>query len=198
MQAIIHEDKSAPIPDTTGGSQVSSISFDTGKVAMQIFGSWMIPPYATLPFDWGVAPVPAGPKGSVPAAFPNGMGIGKGTQHPDEAWEWIKFCTSEQGQQIISEEGLAQPTLEAIMDGDAFMKASEKADMNIVKQELLRSQGPNAVARWAMIGGEADSHINTAMDSILIYGEDVETVKAETVPACNQILDEVAQGIVQG
>lgn len=198
MQDIIHVDKSAPIPDTTGGSQVSNISFDTGKVAMQLFGSWMIPTYATLPFNWAVAPIPTGPKGRLPAAFPNGMGIGGGSKNQDAAWEWIKFCTSEEGQNIIAEEGLAQPTLEAIMDTDAFMNASEKADMSIVKEALLESKGPNAVARWEEIGGATNSYINSAMDRILIYGEDVSAVMAEIVPPCDTILAEVKEGKVQG
>lgn len=198
MQDIIHVDQSAPIPDTTGGSQVSNISFDTGKVAMQLFGSWMIPTYATLPFNWGVAPIPRGPQGRLPAAFPNGMGIGGSSKNQDAAWEWIKFCTSEEGQKIIAEEGLAQPTLEAIMDTDTFMNASEKADMSIVKEALLESKGPNAVARWAEIGGNTDSYINSAMDRILIYGEDVAAVMAEIVPPCDAILQEVKEGKVQG
>ena len=198
MQEMIHKDGSAPVPDTTGGSQVSNISFDTGKVAMQLFGSWMIPTYETLPFNWGVAPIPSGPEGRVPAAFPNGMGIGYGTENREAAWEWIKFCTSEEGQQIIAEEGLAQPTLESIMDSEAFMSASEKADMSIVKEALLESKGPNAVARWAEIGGNTDSFLNTAMDRILIYNEDVETVLDEAVAQCNEVLKEVQAGNVQG
>ena len=197
-QDLIHVDKSAPIPDTTGGSQVSSISFDTGKVAMQIFGSWMIPTYATLPFNWGVASVPQGPKGAIPAAFPNGLGIGYGSKNQDAAWEWIKFCTSEDGQRLISQEGLAQPTLEAIMDSDTFMKASEKADMSIVKSSLLKSQGPNAVARWAEIGGNSDSFINSALDRIYIYNEDAEKVLKEAAANCNKVLEEVKAGKVQG
>jgi multiple sugar transport system substrate-binding protein len=198
MQAIIHEDRSAPIPDTTGGSQVSNISFDTGKVAMQLFGSWMIPTYATLPFNWGVAPIPSGPQGRIPAAFPNGMGIGGGSSNQDAAWEWIKFCTSQEGQRIIAEEGLAQPTLEAIMDTEVFMGASEKADMSLVKEALLESKGPNAVARWEEIGGGTSSYINGAMDRILIYNEDVAAVMEEIVPPCDAILKEVQEGKVQG
>jgi multiple sugar transport system substrate-binding protein len=194
MQTIIHTDKSAPIPDTTGGAQVSSISFDTGKVAMQLFGSWMIPPYATLPFNWGVSSVPKGPKGIVPAAFPNGLGVGKGSKNIDAAWEWIKFCTSEEGQTIIAEEGLAQPSLEAIMNTSVFQNASQKADMNIVKRELLRSQGPNAVARWAEIGGDNDSYINSALDRIMIYNENVDKVVSEIVPGIDAVLKEVSQG----
>ncbi|AEF81877.1 ABC transporter substrate-binding protein [Leadbettera azotonutricia] len=196
MQAIIHTDKSAPIPDTTGGAQVSNISFDTGKVAMQLFGAWMIPPYATLPFNWGVSSVPKGPKGIVPAAFPNGMGVGKGSKNNSAAFDWVKFCTTEEGQLIIAEEGLAQPTLESVMNSPAFANASKQADMNIVKRELLRSQGPNAVARWAAIGGDNDSYINSALDRIMIYNENVDSVIKEIVPGIDKILSEVSQGKV--
>ena len=84
------------------------------------------------------------------------------------------------------------------MDSDAFMKASEKADMSIVKEALLEAKGPNAVARWAEIGGNTDSYLNTAMDRILIYNEDVKTVLDEEVAKCNEVLKEVQEGNVQG
>lgn len=41
----------------------------------------------------GVAPMPKGPDNSGTALFANGFQIASGSQHPQEAWEWVKFLT---------------------------------------------------------------------------------------------------------
>ncbi len=195
MQDLIHKDGSAPIPDATGGSQLATTSFDTGRVAMQLFGSWMIPTYNSLSFNWDVAPIPSkdGSKPGFSSSCPNGFGIGKGSKNPEAAWEFIKFCTSEEGQTMIAEEGLAQPTLESVMNSEAFMKASDRCDMNIIKNSLLTCKGPNAVPRW---GEMNQNYIKIAIDNVLIYNKDVATEAANCAAGVNGLLAEIEQGIV--
>lgn len=195
MQDLIHEDGCAPVPDTTaGGSQLSAMSFDTGNVAMQLFGSWMLPTYETLPFNWDAAPIPSkdGSKPGFSSSCPNGFAIGKGTPYPEAAWEFVKFCTSEEGQMLIAEEGLAQPTLENVMYTDAFQKGSSVADMDLIRESLLTCKGPNAVPRWNEI---LQNYISVAVDNILIYDADVEAEAKQCAEGVNQILEEIQQGI---
>lgn len=195
MQDLIHRDGAAPIPDATGGSQLATTSFDTGRVAMQLFGSWMIPTYNTLDFNWDVAPVPSkdGSEPGFSSSCPNGFGLGKGTKNPEAAWEFIKFCTSEEGQIMIAEEGLAQPTLESVMDNEAFLSASDRCDMNIIKDSLITCKGPNAVPRW---GEMIQNYIKIAIDNILIYDADVATEAENCANGVNQLLAEIEQGII--
>lgn len=194
MQDMIHVDGCAPVPDTTaGGSQLSAMSFDTGNVAMQLFGSWMLPTYESLPFNWDAAPVPS-KDGSVPgfsSSCPNGFAIGKGTKYPEAAWAFAKFCTSEEGQIMISEEGLAQPTLESVMYNEAFDKGSSIADMSKIRESLITCKGPNAVPRWEEI---LRDYISIAVDNILIYGNDVETEAKTCAAGVNAILAEIQAG----
>ncbi len=51
-----------------------------------------------IEFEWGVAPPTHGPKTAGSAVPVNGFQIGANTAHPDVAWEWLRFLTSEQGQ----------------------------------------------------------------------------------------------------
>lgn len=195
MQDLIHKDGCAPVPDTTaGGSQLSAMSFDTGKVGMQLFGSWMLPTYETLPFNWGAAPIPSkdGSKPGFSSSCPNGFGIGKGTKYPEAAWEFVKFCTSELGQTLIAQEGLAQPTLESVMNTDAFNKGSTIADMNIIRESLKTCKGPNAVPRWNEI---LQNYISVAVDNILINGADVATEAKTCAAGVNDLLNQIQQGI---
>lgn len=195
MQDMIHKDHCAPVPDTTaGGSQLAAMSFDTGNVAMQLFGSWMLPTYETLPFRWDAAPIPSkdGTVAGFSSSCPNGFGIGKGTKYPEAAWAFAKFCTSEEGQLMIAEAGLAQPTLESVMESDAFYKGSSVADMDLIRESLKTCKGPNAVPRWDEI---LQNYISVAVDNILIYGNDVATEAKICAEGVNQILQEIQDGI---
>jgi multiple sugar transport system substrate-binding protein len=73
-------------------------AFVTGKVAMQYNGPWMLNFYKSYgdELEFGVVPPPAGPngdQGSVMGGF--GLAIPAGAQHPDEAWEFIKWWLAE-------------------------------------------------------------------------------------------------------
>lgn len=73
-------------------------AFVTGKVAMQYNGPWMLNFYKSYgdELEFGVVPPPAGPngdQGSVMGGF--GLAIPSGAQHPDEAWEFIKWWLAE-------------------------------------------------------------------------------------------------------
>lgn len=68
--------------------------FVTGRVAMLYNGPWMLSTYEKYGDDlhFGVVPPPAGPDGdmgSVMGGF--GLVIPTGAQHPDEAWEFMKW-----------------------------------------------------------------------------------------------------------
>ena len=82
----------------------------TGKVAMAVNGSW-----ATLSeravvgkrFEWDVAPLPKGPTGKRPNSPAGGAwSIAANSKHPNEAWEWVKFLTNTQADEIL----ISQPT----------------------------------------------------------------------------------------
>lgn len=58
-------------------------------------------------FDWSVAPMPAGRAGSVGLTKMNPMAINPSTQHPEEAWAFLRFLLSEEAQLLNAQEGRA-------------------------------------------------------------------------------------------
>ncbi|MFC4769017.1 ABC transporter substrate-binding protein [Effusibacillus consociatus] len=58
----------------------------------------------------GVAPLPAGDKGSAAALGGWMSGINKNSKHPKEAWEFLKFMTGSEGQKITAIDGGSGPT----------------------------------------------------------------------------------------
>ena len=88
--------------------------FAAGKGAMALTGSWMINWYVdNAKFDKGFAPLPKGPNGR--KSMFNGLAdsIWVGSKHKDEAWKWVKFLGSEEGQKIIAGYGVVFPAVQA-------------------------------------------------------------------------------------
>lgn len=93
-------------------------SFGSGRVAMQTDGSWTTRAYYGLEdVNVGVAPVPVGPNGERASMF-NGLAdsIYAGTEHPDEAWEWVKFLASRECQDIVGEHAVVFPAIKESTD----------------------------------------------------------------------------------
>ncbi|MFK9091513.1 ABC transporter substrate-binding protein [Bacillus salipaludis] len=79
--------------------------FLTGQLAMHIGGNWSISGYLKYKPDlnYGVAPIPT-PSGTDYTSWSGGMAvvIPKGAKHPKEAWEFVKFFGSEEGQELYN------------------------------------------------------------------------------------------------
>jgi multiple sugar transport system substrate-binding protein len=84
-------DKTMP-SDAFGPDQDSAL-FKSGKLAMWHTGIWLFPSLAEAPFTWDVSVEP----GNVTKAhhfFANAVVASTGTEHPAEAWTWLRFLTS--------------------------------------------------------------------------------------------------------
>ncbi|SFL46434.1 ABC-type glycerol-3-phosphate transport system, substrate-binding protein [Gracilibacillus orientalis] len=75
-------------------------AFETNQLAMTVLGSWALIDLEKNGFilgeDFGVAPLPKADKQVVP----NGswaLGISSKTEHPEEAWKFIRYVTSYEG-----------------------------------------------------------------------------------------------------
>ncbi len=85
----------------------------TGRTAMVADGSWALQELASMDFEVGVAPLP-----SFDGAKTHGQAhvhaAAKNTKHPDEAWELIKFLSSEDYQIDLISEGLWMPNRQSL------------------------------------------------------------------------------------
>lgn len=92
MHDLIYKDKAAyagNLADDFGQVMAS------GKYAFGEMGKWFIPSIQDAGVDVGIAPMPGFREGTsmsvVHAAF---LSVTKGSEHPDAAWEFIKYYTS--------------------------------------------------------------------------------------------------------
>ncbi|WP_027409013.1 ABC transporter substrate-binding protein [Anoxybacteroides tepidamans] len=72
----------------------------------------------------GVAPLPAGDKGSAATLGGWMTAINKYSKHPKEAWEFVKFMTGPEGQKISAIYGGLAPTLPELFKDSDVLKAN--------------------------------------------------------------------------
>ncbi len=99
-----------------GGEAAEQMVADNAATVMD--GSWMLGFYrdGLEPGTWAVADNPSGPAGS--GTVINGLSnaVYVGTEHPDEAWELVKFLGSERAQRIAAETGSVWPGVSSLND----------------------------------------------------------------------------------
>jgi len=100
MHDLIYADGSAPeLRDMPAGG------FMSGRIAIYYGGH--VVELATLPFEWDIAPLPAGPAGKATGELAiSGLGIWKGCKHPDAAFAVLRFILSDKSALTLSKGGL--------------------------------------------------------------------------------------------
>ncbi len=111
------------VQPTSAQAQGMSNLFLTGKAGMKLMGPWdWADTEKNVSFEWDVAPMPAGKAGNVSAASYLPIGIGKGTKHPEEAFELLKFLSTGKGQDIQIDTINAIPVVKRHADKITTMK----------------------------------------------------------------------------
>jgi multiple sugar transport system permease protein len=109
--------------------ETSSDPFLSGRIGMAgPFGRWKAPVYRLIEdFDWDFAPMPHS-AGRAPAngIFTTAWAMSSASDRKDAAWTLIRFLSGEPGQRMISETGLAIPSMISVAESDAFTDPSIK------------------------------------------------------------------------
>ncbi|WP_312476335.1 sugar ABC transporter substrate-binding protein [Neobacillus sp.] len=112
IDRMMFKDKSHP----KAGEQ---IGFETGKIGMftDVY-SYVASARGIKDFKWDIAPIPSGPKGSIPMLGQAGISVFKGSKHPNEAKELLKFLTTKEA--ITQSSTYFVPPRESVLSSDSF------------------------------------------------------------------------------
>jgi len=151
-------------------------AFINGQTAMVEDGSWALKDIlAGANFRIGVAPLPAGPVRRVTLATTDGFGIYAGTQHPDAAWELLKFLISEKYGRAMAKANFLQPARASLVDDwAAFIREEfpQKAkDVNIAAFADGHIKGYSVTAEIFANMGEATRLAYAAWHQIFTLGQ---------------------------
>jgi multiple sugar transport system substrate-binding protein len=108
---LAHVHHVAPSATEIGGIEGGRVQmFQDGIVAMGVtfHGPWWQDVFNETPdLDWTVSPLPAGEAGRASAVMWMGWGINQQTEHPEAAWELLKWLTTEPGQRVFALKALS-------------------------------------------------------------------------------------------
>ena len=130
------------VPYEDVASLGSSAAFAAGNAAMTTDGSWMIGFYSTIEGkNVGFARLPIGPEGR--KSMFNGLAdsIWTGTEHPEEAWEWVKYAASPECEALVGTYGVVFPATEEGVANALAVYDERGLDVSAFTEQALEEGG---------------------------------------------------------
>lgn len=177
----LHRDMGAP-----AYSLGHDLGFAAQYVAMVMDGPWDLPRFRDLRFDWGIAPLPAGPAG--PATYLAGehLAIFRQTEHPEAAWTFVKWMLRPDVQAFFSMESGYLPVRASTLELPEY------------REHLARDPGLRAFVEQIPLGRAREPidhhqvainrHIAEAIERTLVGGADPRAALAESAAKSNRLL----------
>ncbi len=166
-----------PPSDIAAGTGTDTL-FGGGQGAMMTDGSWKIGTWSSA--DSGVdnalfVPTPIGPSGQRASMF-NGLAdsITVASEHPDEAWEWVKYLASPACQDIIGAGGVVFPAIESgqKLAVDAF--AANGVDVSAFNVHV--DEGTTFTFPIAGQAAQVQEIMGSAIDAVIRGEGDAQTI----------------------
>jgi multiple sugar transport system substrate-binding protein len=103
---LVHKSGAAPNATYMAATNVGNDQmFSDGMLAIagSYWGPWFQDTFNQAPdLSWQVVPLPTGPGGHEAAIMWMGWGINANSEHPEEAWQLLKWLTTEPGQRVFA------------------------------------------------------------------------------------------------
>ena len=167
-----------PYEDQAGLGRLSL--FQSGKAAMAIDGSWMIGSYLASDFPVGFGRLPIGPEGR--RSMFNGLAdsIWTGSDHKDEAWEWVKFLASPDCQNIVGASGVVFPAIPEAADLSLQVREDAGIDVSAFTLQAAEENG-SFLCPITDYAGEIRTIMQESMDRIALG----DVTAADELPKAN-------------
>ena len=180
---LTNVDKSSPEPSS--GGEVADL-FAAGKAAMTRQGSWYIVSYKDSEFNWDIAPLPKDERSYV-SLHTGFFTINSNSEHKEEAWKFIEFMMSDEGQSLISQ---------TFSNPSARKNVAEKGDYKV--------QGEHGPENWnafdisvdsgyfgyVMLNPTVTNDLVTQFNSLLLGGKTIDEVINKEVPNAQKQLED--------
>ena len=173
LQDVVNTKHLSPLISDVSGVGANAL-FSAGQGALVTDGSWMIGQYdSNSPFEVGIAKLPVGPEGR--KTMFNGLAdsIWVGSQHQEEAWQWVKFLGSADCQNIVGAAGVVFPALQSGVDAAVETYESRGIDVTPFTEEATAENG-TFLYSITDYGAQITSILTNAMESIFTNDADVE------------------------
>lgn len=182
MVDMVNKDNVIPSSADMAG-QSDGDMFLAGKLAMDVSGIWMFGSYKDAPFQWDIAVEP-GMANKATHFFANGVSAFAATKHPAEAYEWIKFFTSDpEMANIRIAAGWELPALKDPTLFEDYLKQTPPANRQVVIDSLEFAVVPPVIVRQS----EMQDGINKLLEQVMLG----ELTSQEALDQAKTLLEEL-------
>ena len=185
MKSLYDENIMPPYKDVVGpwGNQDNAIV--TGKVAIMYTGPWALGAVLEKGMKYGTAPMFMG-KERATVGYVNFNAVAKNTKHPKEAWKFLEWLTSKEGQIRFSQTGDLPANISAL-EGVKKNPSKYSAEIMNAYYEDLANIAMGPMVSDARFYGECDNYWRDFLDGKLT----AEAAAAGYEKAGQPILDEI-------
>lgn len=194
LDSLIHEYGVAPEPKEMEGVRQQDV-FPLGMAAMWVDGAWNINGNRETigdAFQWGIAPVPRGPQATADTAYgwPDSMAIASTCEHPDMAWEFIKFMTGPE-RTIDLTFGGKIPIYQPVALSEEFLERDQQPDNMEFLLEWANSTGPTTFTPgWGEWRGYTDgAGMEGQLNDVFNGVTDLDTALENVTEYANGVLE---------
>ena len=151
LHDLIWKDKVSP---SSVANKNNTFDFANGNIAMFDLGSWNVTVYDDKKINYGITLTPKTPGGNRAVnAFPNGWFIIEQSKNKEDAWKYLAYNASEEGQKIAAEGKVGMPTNVQIANSDAYLKSSKTpgVDLSVTIKSAAMARGAYTTSNWSEI-----------------------------------------------
>ncbi len=194
LNSLIHKYNVAPEPKEMEGVRQQDV-FPLGMAAMWVDGAWNINGNRETigdSFKWGIAPIPRGPHATGDTAYgwPDSMAIAATCDHPDEAWEFIKFMTGPE-RTIDLTFGGKIPIYKHVAMSEEFLEKDQQPDNKEFLLEWANYTGPTSFTPgWGEWRGYTDgAGLEGQLGDVFNGVTDLHTALQKATEHANSVLE---------
>lgn len=158
----------------------------SGAGAMTTLGSFNLAAYEDVVDQYDFAPLPIGPEGRKSAINGLSDAIYAGTEHPEEAWEWVKYLASSDCQDTVAETGVVFPAIESASERAGEVREEKGLDTQPFLEEQ-QTEGGTFIIPVSLHGPEINQIVQDAIQSIALGGTDAESTLTDANDQVNAL-----------
>jgi len=166
---LANKHRVAPSASETQSTSTPNL-FAAGKAAIALGGHWRYQTFIRADgLDFDVAPLPTGPalpdgRAARSDIGATGLAISASSQRKEQAWEFVKFATGPDGQELIGESCLFVPVLRSALTSEGFAGAHRAVDnLAVLTEGPAHSEGLPITPAWEKINALMDRNFGPVL-----------------------------------
>jgi multiple sugar transport system substrate-binding protein len=180
---ITNVDKVSPLPSS--GGQVADL-FAAGKAAMTRQGSWYTLGYGENAFNWDIAPLPKEER-SYASLHTGFFTINSQSEHKEEAWKFIEFMMSDEGQSLVSQLSHNPSTRTKVAEKGDFQVPGKKGPNN---WDVFKKTENAGRFGYVLINPTVTDDLVSDFNAVLLGQKTIDEVVNKSVPAAQKKIKE--------